>query len=209
MHRNARSSYGFLVAFGCALLTLCGVFSALLRGGTRLPFVALTALPAQAKTAPAEKWGATFCSSLTDWRDEITEGDADIQSSVSANITPEAGKAIIVGFIGDFVDTTHSFYTSVKKAGTPDSDNGAKIQKEILKGIAGIESRGGDMESLATALPTADVTAFKTSVSALSSAFDTVSTPFDNAMTKVAALDKDNDLSDSLQKVRSCKALFG
>jgi hypothetical protein len=172
-------------------------------------FVALTALPAQAKTTDPEKWGATFCSSLTDWRDEITAGAADIQSSVSANITPDVGKAIIVGFIADFVDTTHGFYTSVKKAGTPDSDNGAKIQKEILKGIAGIESRGGDMQALATALPTTDVTAFKTSVSALSTAFDTVSTPFDNAMNKVAVLDKDNDLSDSLQKVRSCKALFG
>ncbi len=97
----------------------------------------------------------------------------------------------------------------MKKAGTPDTDNGAKIQKEILKGIAGIESRGGDMEALATSLPTTDVTAFQTSVTALSTAFDTVSAPFDSAMTKVAVLDKDNDLSDSLEKVKSCKALFG
>ena len=56
MHRNARSSYGFLVAFGCALLTLCGVFSALFWGGPRLPFVALTALQALA----ALIWLSTF-----------------------------------------------------------------------------------------------------------------------------------------------------
>lgn len=174
-------------------------------------FVALAALPAQAKTAPAEKWGATFCGSLGEWSDTVTAGAADIQSSVTpgTTITPIAGKAIIVGFLGDFVDTTQTFYTSMKKAGNPDTDNGAKIQKEILKGIAGIETRVGDIQDLANALPTTDVTAFQTSVNALTTAFDTVSTPFDSAMTKVAVLDKDDDLSDSLQKVKSCKALFG
>ena len=174
-------------------------------------FVALAALPAQAKTADPEQWGATFCGSLSKWSDTVTEGASEIQSSVKpgTTITPTAGKAIIVGFLGDFVDTTHTFYTSMKKAGNPDTDNGAKIQKEILKGIGGIESRVGDIQGLATALPTTDPVAFQTSVSALTAAFDTVSTPFDSAMSKVAVLDKDNDLSDSLSKVKSCKALFG
>jgi hypothetical protein len=172
-------------------------------------FVALSALPAQAKTAPPEKWGATFCGSLSEWSDTVTQSASEIQASVTPGSTPAAGKAIIVGFLGDFVDTTHAFYTTMRKAGTPDTDNGAKIQKEILKGISGIESQVGTMQDLANALPTTDATAFQTSVNALSAAFDTVSTPFDNAMSKVAVLDKDNNLSDSLQKVKSCKALFG
>lgn len=170
--------------------------------------VAVSALPAGAKTSSPEKWGAAFCSGLSEWSDTITTGASDISSSVAGGTTPAAGKTIIIGFIGDIGDATSDFYTAVKKAGTPDTTNGSKIQKEILKGISGIESRVGDMEDLAEGLPTTDVTSFQTSVQALSSAFDTVSTPFDGAMTKVASLDKGDDLSDALQDVKECKALF-
>jgi hypothetical protein len=170
--------------------------------------VAVTAFPAGAKTSTPEKWGAAFCGGLSEWADKITTGGAEISSSVSTGTTPTAGKAIIVGYIGDIGDATNAFFTAVKKAGAPDTTNGTKIQKEILKGISGIETRVGDMEDLASNLPTTDPASFQTAVTALSSSFDTVSVPFDNAMDKVSSLDKDDDLSDSLQKVKECKALF-
>lgn len=56
MHKNARSSYGFLVAFGCSLLTLCGVFSVFVGGAASLSFAALTAL----QVLSALAWLATF-----------------------------------------------------------------------------------------------------------------------------------------------------
>ena len=46
-------------------------------------------------------------------------------------------------------------------------------------------------------------------VSALSSAFDTVSIPFDNAMDKVAKIDKRRRASaDASRTVKECKALL-
>lgn len=170
----------------------------------------LGAMPALAKTSPPEKWGATFCGSLTEWSDRVTGGADEIQQSLQGtNLTPVQGKALITGYIGDIGDATTEFYTRVKKAGNPDSTNGTKIQKTILQGIQGIETRVGDMEALSENLPTTDVTSFQTSVQALSTAFDTVSQPFDQAMTKVASLDKGDALSDKLQKVKACQALFG
>lgn len=170
--------------------------------------VSVTALPAAAKTATPEKWGAAFCGGLSEWAGSITEGGTEITSSVTSGITPTEGKTTIVGFIGDMRDATNTFYATVKKAGTPATSNGTKIQKEILKGIAGIESRIADIEDLAQKLPTTDATSFQTAVSSLSSAFDTVGTPFDTAMGKVAKLDKGDALSAKLQKVKECKVLF-
>lgn len=170
--------------------------------------VAVAAVPAHAKTASTDKWGAAFCGGLTEWADTITEGGSEITSSAQGS-TPAQGKELIVGYIGDIRDATNTFYTQVKKAGSPDSTNGAKIQKEILKGISGIEDNVAQMESIAQGLPTTDVASFQTAVTALSNAFDTVSTPFDNAMDKVTTLDKNDDLSGKLQKVKECKSLFG
>ena len=170
----------------------------------------LGAVPALAKTSPPEKWGATFCGSLTDWSDEVTDGAAEIQDSLQGtNVTPVQGKAVITGYIGDIGDATNKFYTRVKKAGNPDATNGAKIQKAILQGIQGIETRVGDIEALSQNLPTTDVASFQTSVQALSAAFDTVSQPFDQAMDKVTTLDKGDALSGELQNVKACRALFG
>ena len=173
-----------------------------------LALVAVAALPAGAKTASPEKWGAAFCGGLTEWADTITEGGTEITSSAQGS-TPVQGKELIVGYIGDIREATNTFYASVKKAGSPDSTNGTKIQKEILKGISGIEDNVADMESIAQSLPTTDVASFQSAVSSLSTAFDTVSTPFDNAMDKVTKLDKNDDLSGKLQKVKECKSLFG
>jgi len=55
MHKSARSSYGYLVAFGCALLTLSGVFSTALRGGM-LPTLGVSMLQCLAALA----WLTTF-----------------------------------------------------------------------------------------------------------------------------------------------------
>jgi len=169
--------------------------------------VSVTALPAQAKTSSPEKWGAAFCGGLTDWSNEITQAGTEISSSVANGTTPAEGKTIIVGFIGGMHDSTDAFYATVKKAGNPDTDNGAKIQKAILKGIAGIGSQVTQIEQLAQALPTTDPASFKTAVDALGTAFDTVGTPFDNAMSQVAKLDKDDSLSEKIQKVKECKIL--
>lgn len=173
-------------------------------------FLTVGALPARAATAPRAEWGATFCSSLGKWSDTITKGATEILSSGSATETsPADGKAIIVAFLDDFAGTTRSFYKRMKKAGNPDTDDGASIQKAILRGIAGIESRIGDLQGLAGALPDTDPVAFQSSLNDLVSAFDTVSVPFDNAMTKVGKLDKDDELSDSLRELKACKQQFG
>lgn len=169
--------------------------------------VATTALPAAAKTTTPEKWGVAFCGGLTEWSDTITSGGQEISTSATGKTPPE-GKTLIVGYIGDIGDATSTFYDTVKRAGSPDIGNGTKIQKEILKGIAGIEKNVGTMQTLAQSLPTTDLASFQGAVSSLSSAFDTVSTPFDQAMTNVAKLDKGDGLSDRLQKVKECKALF-
>lgn len=170
--------------------------------------VVVGALPAGAKTSSPEKWGAAFCGGLSDWADEITAGGSEISTSAQG-ASPTEGKALIIGYVGDIRESTNTFYTAVKKAGSPDSTNGTKIQKEILKGIAGIESNVADMEDLAQDLPTTTPAAFETAVDSLATAFDTVSAPFDKAMDKVATLDKGDDLSDDLQKVKECKVLFG
>jgi len=170
--------------------------------------VAVTAIPAGAKTSSTDKWGAAFCGGLSEWAETITAGGSEISTSAQG-ASPTEGKALIIGYVGDIRDATNTFYTSVKKAGSPDSTNGTKIQKQILKGIAGIESNVADMEEIAQDLPTTTPAAFETAVDALASAFDTVSTPFDKAMDKVSTLDKGDDLSDDLRKVKECKVLFG
>jgi hypothetical protein len=178
-------------------------------GVLALASVALAAVSASAKTSTPEKWGTTFCGSLTTWSDEVTERGDEIRTSLQgASISPTDGKALIVGYIGDIGDATGQFSTRMKKVGNPDATNGAKIQKTILRGIEGIETRVGDLETLAQSIPTTDLTSFQTSVQALAAAFDTVSQPFDQAMDKVAQLDEDNGLSGELEDLKACRALF-
>lgn len=169
--------------------------------------VGTVGLPAAAKTSSPAKWGVAFCGGLSDWAEAVTEGGREIEA-LETQTSAAQGKDVIIAYMGDVSDATGAFYKRVKKAGRPDSTNGAKIQKAILKGIKGIDGRLGEMRSLADAIPTTDLTSFEASVRALASGFDTVSAPFDAAMTKVADLDKGDDLSGELQKVDECKALF-
>jgi hypothetical protein len=167
------------------------------------------AVPAHAKTASPQKWGTAFCGGLGAWSDSVTTGGEEIKASLDeAGVTPEQGKATIVTYIGEIGDATGDFYEKVRRAGAPATTNGTKIQKEILTGIAGIERRVGDMEALAQAIPTTDITSFQTSVQALALAFDTVSDPFDDAMDNVSDLDEKNQLDKTLQKVKACQAIF-
>lgn len=168
------------------------------------------ATPASAATSPPERWGAAFCGALGQWSDTITKGATEIQSSGStADTAPTEGKAIIVGFLGGFADATRGFYRRMKRAGEPDTGDGARIHKAILRGIAGIEDRIGDLQGLAQNLPTDDSASYQASVNDLVAAFDTVSTPFDRAMSRVAKLDEDNELSDSLRTLKACRKQFG
>jgi hypothetical protein len=168
---------------------------------------AATAVPAQAKTSSPQQWGKAFCGGLSDWADALTGIGQDIQS-LEQDTSPADGQAAIIEVLGDMGDATGDFHAAMKKTGSPDTSGGDRIQKQILKGIKGIQKRIADMEALAEKLPTTDSTSFETAVQALAAGFDTVSTPFDRAMTKVASIDRKDELSDQLQDVKECKALF-
>jgi len=173
-------------------------------------FVGLSALPAQAKTAAPESWAAKYCGALTVWSDQVTGGVTEMKKSLQgADLTPVQGKSVVVGLVGIADNATKDFYASVKKIGIPDTDNGAMIHKTILKGIQGMATQIDSAKVIADNLPTTDLASFQASYQPFSAALDAVAAPFDSAMTKVAVLDKDDHLSDSLQKVQSCKALFG
>lgn len=175
--------------------------------------VAVVAVVDPSRTATGtspETWGGVFCGSLGRWSATITDGATAIQSSSeTAEATPTARTALIVGFLDRFADTTQGFARRVARAGAPDTGDGDRIQQAVLQGIAGIEARVGALRAAATALPIDDGAAFEAAVTALVAQFDAMTVPFDRTMRRVGRLDRDDDLSDTLRRLAVCRKYLG
>lgn len=153
-----------------------------------------------------ETWGAIFCGSLGRWSGALADGATDLQSAATETT---ARHADIVRYLDRIAISTDEFRRQVERAGDPDTADGARIEKAVLRGIAGIGARVQALRRAAVALPTDDPGAFDAAVTGLVSELTAVTRPFDRAMRRVTRLDRDDELSDSLGRLAVCRRHLG
>jgi hypothetical protein len=114
------------------------------------------ALPA--KTVPPKQWAKTVCPALSDFVATFTGIDEQLSGGVSA---PEAQEIIISG-IEATIGGADDVIATIKKAGTPKTQNGKKLATKMSKGFADMKETLSNAQEEIEALSTGDVTAFQT-----------------------------------------------
>jgi hypothetical protein len=135
------------------------------------------------------------CTSLTDWQNQIQQGQS-LASSVQSATDLTQVKDQVVSYLQSTVDASDQLLTSLGKAGTVNVKNGDKVAKEFKKGFNQIRGVFATARDNTQSLDISDPTQFASSLTNIGSAIDngasTIKSTFDSVDRKYhpAALDR-------------------
>jgi hypothetical protein len=158
---------------------------------------ALLAAGFPAKTVSPERWTRSVCSALTDWQDGLTDAqnDADLDATGIAE-----RKEALTQYLSDATDATGILLKRLKRAGTPDVDDGKKVASVFRKDFKRARDIFADAERAAGRLSTEDPTVFREAVldiqSALSEGAEEISRAFEVSEQKYDVEELDQAFTD-------------
>ena len=166
-------------------------------------------IPSAGAATSADSWAPKFCGAITKWQNAIQKNASEVDDVVAlgANSDLSSLRETFVGFLESDVKATKAAIASIKKAGTPDVTNGAKIQKKIIAGLQSTSSSFAGAKRDAEAVSTDDEATFVTDVATISTNLASVTDGFITAVSDAQALDTDNEIGTAFAKAKACKAL--
>ena len=174
-----------------------------------LATVALAA-PAGAATVSPGSWAPKFCTALSTWKDALTTGADNTESTLSGGITNlSQAKSEVVSFLGRSVKQTDTAVSSLKKAGVPSTTNGKKIASTFVNGLQSASDLFASAKKKAQNIPTSNPAKFKASAQSVTTALNNGSKKVSDSFSDVSKLDKKGELSTALQAEPSCAFLSG
>ena len=140
---------------------------------------------APAKEVSAEKWVRSVCTALGKWEDALAAARANQDPDATE---PEDRKEAVVDYLDEVTDATSTLLADLKKAGTPDVDNGKAVAKAFRKGFGQARATFVDASDAAERLETDDPAQFDDDVADIVSAIETgageIGETFDEADSK-------------------------
>jgi hypothetical protein len=133
--------------------------------------LALSVVPAYAKTVPVKTWVSGICTNLVDWQNDLEQQSDTFQSTVTDSSSIADVKAMFVDFLDGAIASTKTMIANVKALGTPKIADGKGIAGVITTGVT--EVQAGFKEALASAktLPTKQA-AFKAQLDKITKKLD-------------------------------------
>jgi hypothetical protein len=114
---------------------------------------------APTKTVPANKWATSMCTAVSGWLQGLKSGEQAINSKVSdPNLTVPDVTAALDQFLSTGSAATSQTIATLKKAGTPDTKNGAKIANSLTTAFVAIKGQAAAARSQAAALDSSSAT---------------------------------------------------
>jgi len=154
-----------------------------------LGLLALTAAGFPAKEVSAEKWVKSICTSLGDWAEDLTAAQED------------------VAYLDEVTDATATLLKRLKKAGTPDVEDGKGVAGAFRKGFTQARDTFADAADDAESLDTDDTSQFEEDVAdiqdAIRSGAEDISATFDEADEKYDV----PELDDAFTSEPSCSGV--
>ena len=166
------------------------------------------AMPAAqpAKTVPAKTWAKTFCNSVADWVETVTEGAEDLD--LTAEDDPAAIRATLVAYIDDVTDETKSVIKRLKRAGNPKVPKGKKIAKTVRKGFVAIRDTMEQASELAAVMPIDSAEGADAVGVEIEDKIEEGVDEFEEAIAKARRLDK-GAIDKAMAKTKACERLTG
>jgi hypothetical protein len=104
------------------------------------------------KGVSAEAYATSVCGALKTYLSGLQGFATSVTSAVTANATPENGKAQLQKFVGDLGKATDTLISDLKAAGTPDITNGAQFTSALVSAFeqtkAGVDKLKTEIDGL-------------------------------------------------------------
>jgi hypothetical protein len=136
------------------------------------------------KTVNAQTFTGSVCGALKTYLDDLQGFATSVTSAVTANSSPENGKAQLQKFVGDLLTATDTLINQIKSAGTPDVSGGGQVVSTLVAAFeqtkTGIEALKSDVDNLPT-----DVAGFTAGAAQISTKMSDVFTSAGSGLDKI------------------------
>lgn len=105
------------------------------------------------ETVSASAWASTVCTAVSDWVSTIQEQSTSLATEFQSG-SPEEGKEVLTGFIGDAVAETETLIEEVEGAGVPDVEGGEEFADELSTAFTDARDILSDVQTEVEGLPT-------------------------------------------------------
>jgi hypothetical protein len=124
---------------------------------------------APTKEVSAEKWVRSICTALGDWEDALADARANQDPEATK---PDELKETVVAYLDEVTEATNTLLSDLKKAGTPDVDNGKAVARVFRKGFRQARDTFADAANAAEDLDTDDQAQFDEEVAEIVTAIE-------------------------------------
>ncbi len=157
-----------------------------------------------ARDVSAEKWVKSVCTSLGDWAEDLAAAQEGVDRSES---DLDQQKEDLVAYLDEVTDATHALLKRLKKAGTPDVEDGKGVIGAFRKGFTQARDTFADAADDAESLDTEDASQFEEDVvdiqDAIAGGADDIGATFDEADEKYDV----PELDDAFEAEPSCSGV--
>jgi hypothetical protein len=168
-----------------------------LAGAAALTGAGFPAKDVPGKEVSAEKWVKSVCTSLGDWADDLTAAQEDVDQSET---DLDRKQDDLVAYLEEVTDATNALVKRLKKAGTPDVEDGKGVAKAFRRGFTQARDTFADAAEDAADLETGDRAQFEDDVleiqDAIRAGADDIAATFDEADEKYDVPELDEAFDD-------------
>lgn len=138
---------------------------------TKAPKATTTTTEAS-KAVAVTAWADGFCTSFSDWLDEIKAASSDVGTKITPGDIAGA-KAAIADLFDSASSSTQNLIASMEDAGSPDIDNGDQLVQDLIAKFQAFDDAAQAAKSDTEALATTDATKFQSDAQELTTRFQT------------------------------------
>lgn len=154
------------------------------------------------ETVSAETYVGEVCTAMSEMIGVVTAGQQDLANIQQA--TPEEGRDLLVGFLGDAAGAVEGARTAIEDAGTPDVDGGEEVHTAITTALGDLQTTFEDALASAEDISTESEQAFQTEAQEIAT---TVQESSDAISESLGEVGENQELEEAAESVEECQDL--
>ena len=151
------------------------------------------------ETSSAAAWAEDFCTSVTEWQDEIERIGDDLLASPSTEALEDASQ--------EASDATDAFIEEVRELGGPETESGQEVEDSVEELTDIVDEEKAEIE--AAVEDAEDLTGAAGAVSEIGNSISTMATALQTTLQAIEAGDASGELETALDETPACDELTG
>ena len=154
------------------------------------------------ETVSAETYVGEVCTAMSEMIGVVQEGQQEL--SEVAQATPEEGRDLLVGFLGDAAGAVESARTAIEDTGAPDVEGGEDVQTAITTALGDLQATFEDALTSAEDISTESEQAFQTEAQEIAT---TVQGSSEEISASLGEVGENEELSEAAEQAEACQEL--